>query len=75
MPFITLTNSAEAHRGNKISINTDIIITVHTHVATNADGSLESKTMLFCPPHGNWEVSESLDNVIEKLNELTKVSQ
>ncbi len=75
MPFITLTNSAEAHRGNKISINTDVIITVHAHVATNTDGSLEYKTMLYCPPHGTWEVSESLDNVIEKLNELTKVSQ
>lgn len=75
MPFITLTNSAEAHRGNKISINTDIIITVHAHVATNADGSLEYKTMLYCPPHGTWEVSESLEDVVEQLNKLTKVSQ
>lgn len=72
MPFITLTNSAEAHRGNKISINTDIIVTVHTHVETHADGTLESKTMLYCPPHGNWEVAESLEKVVSKLNDLTK---
>ncbi len=75
MPFITLTNAAEAHRGNKISINTNVIVTVHTHVATNTDGSLESKTILFCPPHGNWEVGESAESVIEELNKLTKVSQ
>lgn len=72
MAFITLTNAAEAHRGNKISINTDIIVTVHTHVATNADGTLESKTLLFCPPHGNWEVVESIETVVEKLNTIAK---
>jgi hypothetical protein len=72
MPFITLTNTADAFRGNKITINTDAIISVYTHVHTNEDGSIESKTMLYCPPHGNWEVAESLENVTETLNTLTK---
>ena len=72
MPFITLTNTAEGFRGNKIVINTDAIVTVHTHVQTNEDGSIESKTMLYCPPHGNWEVAESVEKVTEALNKLTK---
>lgn len=75
MPFITLTNTAEAFRGDKIVINTDAIVSVHAHVQKNEDGSIESKTMLFCPPHGNWEVAESLEKVTEALNKLTKTAK
>lgn len=66
MNYITLTNAAEAHRGNKISINTLIIATVHN---AGEEGTSEAKTFVFCPPHGTWEVEESLEYVVEKLNE------
>ena len=70
--YITLTNAAEAHRGNKIAINTDIIATVHTSVVTGENGLMESKTFIFCPPHGTWEVAETVDAITKKLNTLTK---
>lgn len=64
MNYITLTNAAEAHRGNKISINVQMIATVH-----NTWDTTEYKTFVFCPPHGTWEVEESLEYVVELLNE------
>ena len=66
--YITLTNSSENHRGDKISINSDLIATVHSKFATNNDGVIENKTYIFCPPHGTWEVSEPLEHVIDILN-------
>jgi hypothetical protein len=69
--FITLTNASEAHRGNKISINTNIIVTVYQtkNLAKMEDGIIENITYVFCPPHGTWEVEEPLDEVISQLND------
>ena len=69
--FITLTNASEAHRGNKISINTNIIVTVYQtkNLAKMEDGIIENITYVFCPPHGTWEVGEPLDEVISQLND------
>ncbi len=72
MPYITLTNTAEAHRGNKIAINADLIATVHTSIVEGENGLMESKTFIFCPPHGTWEVAEPVDAVVKKLNALSK---
>jgi hypothetical protein len=66
--YITLTNSSENHRGDKISINSDLIATVHSKFVTNTDGVIENKTYIFCPPHGTWEVSETQEHVIDILN-------
>lgn len=66
--YITLTNAAVAHLGNKISINTDLIATVHDGFATRENGLTENVTYVFCPPHGTWEVSESLAQIVSILN-------
>lgn len=70
--YITLTNNAENHRGNKISINTDLIATVHSKFVTKDDGTIENVTYVFCPPHGTWEVSEYLEDVVKQLNANTQ---
>jgi hypothetical protein len=31
-------------------------------------------TMVYCPPHGTWEVEETADTVYEMLTQLTKNS-
>ena len=69
--FITLTNASEAHKGNKISINTNIILTVYQtkNLAKMEDGIIENITYVFCPPHGTWEVEEPLDEVVKQLND------
>jgi hypothetical protein len=69
--FITLTNATVTHKGNKISINTDLIATVYQtqNLAKMADGIIENITYVFCPPHGTWEVEELLDDVVKQLND------
>ena len=66
--YITLTNAAEQHRGNKLSIRSDLIATLHSKFITNDNGVIENVTYIFCPPHGTWEVSEKLEDVVKILN-------
>jgi hypothetical protein len=68
--YITLTNAAPAHRGNKIAINTSLVATIHEATIQRDDGVLENITFVFCPPHGTWEVSENMQTVVETLNEM-----
>jgi hypothetical protein len=68
--YITLTNIAEAHRGNKIAINTELIATVYEANAPGENGTLVPVTLVFCPPHGTWEVQESFTDVVTELNNL-----
>jgi len=68
--FISLTNASEAHKGNKIAINIDLISTVFNtpNLAKKENGIIENITYVFCPPHGTWEVQESVDDVVAQLN-------
>lgn len=68
--YITLTNATAAHRGRKITIATALIATIHEDYVL-VDGAEELKTFVFCPPHGTWEVQESLLTITEKLNNET----
>lgn len=65
--YITLTNATAAHRGNKIAINADMIATIHSSEIT-VDEETEMRTFIFCPPHGTWEVLESVDDIVTILN-------
>lgn len=70
--FITLTNASPAHKGKPVSINSNCIVTINTDkVERQLDDTttvFEDVTFIFCPPHGTWEVSESLADVTSKLN-------
>ena len=68
--FISLTNASEAHKGNKIAINIELIATVFNtpNLAKKENGIIENITYVFCPPHGTWEVQESVDDVVAELN-------
>jgi hypothetical protein len=69
--YIKLTNASPQHRGNPIAINCDQIITVHSSTVTREEGTVETVTFVFCPPHGTWEVSENFDDVVDFLNYAT----
>ena len=66
--FITLTNSSPAFRGQKVAIRKDLIVTVHRNTAVvREDGTIEEVTFIFVPPHGTWEVAETLEEVMKLL--------
>ena len=70
--YITLTNASEAHYGRSITINTSLIATIHEALVM-IDEVEELKTFVFCPPHGTWEVQESLETIAEVLNYETNI--
>lgn len=69
--YITLTNAAEEHKGTKLAIDTKIIATVYQSkdMGKGISGIIENKTYIFCPPHGTWQVEESLDDIVQQLND------
>ena len=66
--YITLTNAAAGHEGNKLAINSDLIATVNHQYRKGEDDIIHGITFIFCPPHGTWEVSESFSHVVDMLN-------
>jgi hypothetical protein len=66
--YITLTNTSPAHKGQKIAINSDLIATVYDTTVTRENDEIENITLIFCPPHGTWEVAETLDEIVRELN-------
>jgi len=67
--YLKLTNANLAHKGNTICIRKDLVVTVHNATVHREDGSLDAVTFIFCPPHGTWEVSESITEVLAQLNQ------
>lgn len=70
--YIILTNSAPAHKGQIVAINSELIATIHTSPVLRESGDIEDVTFVFCPPHGTWEVSDSLETVVSVLNTFTQ---
>lgn len=70
--YITLTNASEAHRGNKVAVKVSEIISVYESTVTKESGILENVTMVYAPPHGTWEVADTLDDIVNRLNGVTK---
>lgn len=64
-----LTNATDGHQGNKVAIRKDLVVSVHHKFDKDENGIITSKTFVFCPPHGTWEVSEPIDHVVQLLNE------
>jgi prephenate dehydratase len=71
--FITLTNAAPIHRTKPIALNADIVVSVHHNIAVREDGTIDEVTFVHCPPHGTWEVMESMEEVVELLNKSSKI--
>jgi len=65
--FLTLTNANETQPGEPIMINMELVVTMNRAAVPQADGALLHKTFIFLPPHGTWEVSESLETIRDML--------
>lgn len=66
--YITLTNANPAFRGQQLAINSEMIATMWHNQVLRDDGTLEGVTYIFCPPHGTWEVSDLLTDIVTELN-------
>jgi hypothetical protein len=67
--FVQLTNMSVQHRGRPIVLNSSMIVSMMTSevVRDEASGSSESVTHVFIPPHGTWEVKETVEEILEQI--------
>lgn len=65
--FLTLTNANETQPGEAIMINMNLAVTMNRAAVPQPDGALIYKTFVFLPPHGTWEVQESLETIHQLL--------
>jgi hypothetical protein len=66
--FLTLTNSNSTQPGEAISINMSMVVTMNRAIVPQEDGTELAKTYLFIPPHGTWEVKETLGEIMTMLD-------
>ena len=67
--LVKLTNALPAHKGQSILINSDKIVSVYSGKITRESQDddnvsyIDTVTFIHIPPHGTWEVMESLEEV------------
>ena len=72
--LVKLTNALPTLKGQSLLINTDKIVSVYSGAIPREpqDGDnvtyIDNVTFIHMPPHGTWEVSESLDEVLARIN-------
>jgi hypothetical protein len=68
--FIKLTNANPQHRGNPVLLKRNDIVSIHEGMAQR-EGSdvVERVTYVFIPPHGTWEVTETVAEIFTKLDQ------
>jgi hypothetical protein len=71
MMFIKLTNASPQFKGEPVVLKKDLVVSVYKgEVARNEDASeRETVTLVFVPPHGTWEVEETVELVHQLLNQ------
>jgi hypothetical protein len=62
--IIQLTNSTDSLKGKAILINTDMMLSVYRSTRLGSYAADDEVTYIFCPPHGNWEVSETPEEIM-----------
>ena len=76
--LVKLTNALPAHKGQPILINTDKIVSVYAGAIPREPQDddnvtyIDNVTFIHIPPHGTWEVTESLDEVLALINLTNK---
>jgi hypothetical protein len=68
--FIKVTNASPAHKGKSLLLKADFILTVYEGTATRENDVTEEVTFVFSPEHGTWEVEDSVESVLQQLNEI-----
>lgn len=65
--ILKLTNAIPAAKGEAIAINMDLVVSIREGNSTREDGTIDLVTFIFVPPHGTWEVTETVDTIVEKI--------
>lgn len=67
MNFLKLTNKSKGFEGQKVVINMEAVVSMFRTQVEREEGVFEDVTFVHCPPHGTWEVEETLDEILSKV--------
>lgn len=65
--FIKLTNASRDFQGAPIILNSHNVVSVFESTVEDADSDPRAVTFVHCPPHGTWQVSETVDEIADLL--------
>jgi hypothetical protein len=66
--FITLTNAKVDLKGEPVILNTESIVSITRGTRVAEDKTVEEVTYVYMPPHGTWEIEETLDEILKIIN-------
>ena len=66
--LIKFTNAHPQHLDKPILINSDTIVSVRQGPVVREDSTVNDVTFVFCPPHGTWEVKETIDDILKMIS-------
>ena len=69
--LIQLTNATQTRKGKPILINTDMIVSIFSENVIHS-GVEESVTFIHIPPHGTWEVTETVEEIVKLIKSANK---
>jgi hypothetical protein len=65
--FVKLTNANPQFKDQPVILNSQSIVTVFQGTVVREDNEEQTATLVFCPPHGTWEVQETVEEVWQQL--------
>lgn len=65
--FIKLTNAHPKYHGSPVLLNTAMIVSVHRSEIEREQGEADTVTFVHCPPHGTWEVTETVEDIADHM--------
>jgi hypothetical protein len=74
--YIELTNANPKFLNKKLLLKKDLIVSVYEGFVVWDDENPieESVTLVYMPPHGEWRVKESVDEIVRRLRmNLTQI--
>jgi Icc-related predicted phosphoesterase len=66
--MIILTNASSEHLDKPVAIKEDLIVSVFKSTVKVEGEDDREVTFVFAPPHGTWEVKESVEEVVKLIN-------
>lgn len=70
--YLQLTNAHPDYKNQSVIINTDHIVAIYSETILKGSSGEFTVTCIHCPPHGTWNVLETIDQVSSLLANVVK---
>lgn len=70
MTWVTLTNASNGSEGESIALDVSKALSIYSKPVKKTlgtDDNIEHVTYIYFPPHGEWQVKESIEEILNQL--------